>query len=122
MNYIEHYGLVRDPETPVKPRHSWNTTRRLSSWTLFNLTRHSHHHAQGEVPFQDLRPLPGAPTMVAGYLTTIVLTLVPPLWHRIMAPRLVAWDRDHARGGERRLAAEANARSGLRALARSASP
>lgn len=121
VNYIEHYGLVRDPATPVKPRHSWNTTRRLSSWTLFNLTRHSHHHAQGEVPFQDLRPLPGAPTMVAGYLTTIVLTLVPPLWHRIMAPRLVAWDRDHARGGERRLAAEANARSGLPALVRAAS-
>ncbi|HET8722954.1 MAG TPA: fatty acid desaturase, partial [Anaeromyxobacteraceae bacterium] len=66
VNYMEHYGLVREPGAPVKPRHSWNTNRRLSSWTLFNLTRHSHHHAQGEVPFQDLRPLPGAPAMVAG--------------------------------------------------------
>jgi alkane 1-monooxygenase len=120
VNYMEHYGLVREPGAPVKPRHSWNTTRRLSSWTLFNLTRHSHHHAQGEVPFQDLRPLPGAPTMVAGYLTTIVLALVPPLWHRLMTPRLLAWDRDHARGAERRLAADANRRSGLPALARAA--
>ena len=120
VNYMEHYGLVREPGAPVKPRHSWNTTRRLSSWTLFNLTRHSHHHAQGEVPFQDLRPLPGAPTMVAGYLTTIVLALVPPLWHRLMTPRLLAWDRDHARGAERRLAADASRRSGLPALARAA--
>ena len=23
---------------------------------MFNLTRHSHHHAQGEVPYQDLKP------------------------------------------------------------------
>lgn len=118
VNYMEHYGLVRVPGEPVKPRHSWNTTRRLSSWTLFNLTRHSHHHAQGEVPFQDLRPLPGAPNMVAGYLTTIVLALVPPLWHRLLAPRLLAWDREQASEPERRLAAEANRRSGVAALAR----
>jgi alkane 1-monooxygenase len=59
--------------------------------------------------------------MVAGYLTTIVLTLVPPLWHRLMTPRLVAWDRDHASVGERHLAAEANARSGVPALVRAAS-
>ena len=45
VNYMEHYGIVRDPARPVQPRHSWNTNRRISSWTLFNLTRHSHHHA-----------------------------------------------------------------------------
>lgn len=112
VNYMEHYGLVREPGAPVKPRHSWNTTRRLSSWTLFNLTRHSHHHAQGELPFHALRPLPGAPTMVAGYLTTIVLTLVPPVWRRLMAPRLAAWDRDQANEAERRLAALQGARAG----------
>jgi len=107
VNYMEHYGLVREPDAPVKPRHSWNTNRRLSSWTLFNLTRHSHHHAQGEAPFHALRPMPGAPTMLAGYLTTIILTLVPPLWRRLMAPRLAAWDRDQANDAERRLAAGA---------------
>jgi hypothetical protein len=41
VNYIEHYGLVREVGAPVKPRHSRNTNRRLSSWTLFHLTRHS---------------------------------------------------------------------------------
>jgi fatty-acid desaturase len=61
VNYMEHYGIVRDPATPVQPRHSWNTNRRISSWSMFNLTRHSHHHAQGEVPYQDLRPYPDAP-------------------------------------------------------------
>lgn len=116
VNYMEHYGMVRDPATPVKPRHSWNTNRRLSSWSLFNLTRHSHHHAQGEAPYHALRPLPRAPMMLNGYLTTIVVALLPPLWHRLMTPRVLAWDRDQASPEERLLAAAANARSGLPGL------
>ncbi len=110
VNYMEHYGLVRNPATPVQPRHSWNTNRRLSSWSLFNLTRHSHHHAQGEVPYQALRPYPDAPMMLGGYLTTIIIALVPPLWSALMRPRVQAWDRDFASDEERLLAAQADAR------------
>ena len=112
VNYMEHYGIVRDPAQPVQPRHSWNTNRRISSWALFNLTRHSHHHAQGEVPYQDLQPYPNAPMMMGGYLTTISVALCPPLWQRLMKPRVLAWDRDHANAAERALAARANARAG----------
>ena len=63
---------------------------------MFNLTRHSHHHAQGEVPYQDLRPYADAPMMISGYLTTILVALIPPLWHRLMTPKVLAWDRDFA--------------------------
>lgn len=118
VNYMEHYGMVRNPETPVQPRHSWNTNRRISSWTMFNLTRHSHHHAEGEVPYQDLRPYPDAPMMINGYLTTILVAMVPPLWHRLMTPKVLAWDRDFANEDERRLGAGANTRSGLPLLQR----
>ncbi len=104
VNYMEHYGLARDPSTPVQPRHSWNTNRRISSWTMFNLTRHSHHHAQGEVPFHLLRPMNDAPMMPTGYLGTLLLTLVPPLWKRMMAPRLADWDARFATPAERHLA------------------
>lgn len=116
VNYMEHYGMVRDPETPVQPHHSWNTNRRLSSWTTFNLTRHSHHHAQGEVPYQDLRPYPDAPMMIGGYLTTIIVALIPPLWHHLMTPKILDWDRRFATPEERRLAAIANSESGIPAL------
>jgi fatty-acid desaturase len=116
VNYMEHYGMVRNPETPVQPRHSWNTNRRVSSWTMFNLTRHSHHHAQGEVPYQDLRPYPDAPVMISGYLNTMVVAMIPPLWHKLMTPKVLAWDRDFATNEELALAARANARSGIRAL------
>ncbi|MCG2585626.1 alkane 1-monooxygenase [Massilia sp. TS11] len=112
VNYIEHYGLVRLPGTPVAPRHSWNTNRRFSSWGMFNLTRHSHHHAQGALPYHRLRPIPEAPQMISGYLSTMFLAMLPPLWFRLMAPRLAAWDRDYATPEERALArlAEADAR------------
>ncbi|WP_374257356.1 alkane 1-monooxygenase [Aquabacterium sp.] len=116
VNYMEHYGMVRNPATPVQPRHSWNTNKRISSWAMFNLTRHSHHHAQGEVPYQDLKPFPDAPMMIGGYLTTIMVAMIPPLWHKLMTPKVQAWDRDYASGEERKLAAQANARSGIAAL------
>ncbi len=119
VNYMEHYGMVRDPAKPVEPRHSWNTNKRISSWSMFNLTRHSHHHAQGEVPYQDLMPFPEAPMMINGYLTTMIVTLIPPLWHRLMIPKVIAWDRDYATPDERRLAARANAASGIAAFERS---
>ena len=80
---------------------------------MFNLTRHSHHHAQGEVPYQDLKPFADAPMMIGGYLTTIVVAMIPPLSHRLMPPKVLAWDRIHATEPERRLAADANARSGM---------
>ena len=116
VNYMEHYGMVRLPDQPVQPRHSWNTNSRITSWAMFNLSRHSHHHAQGEVPYQDLMPLPQAPMMLGGYLTTIILALVPPVWHRLMTPKVIEWDRRFASAEERALALRASQRSGLQDL------
>lgn len=96
VNYMEHYGMIRDPNEPVQTRHSWNTNNRISSWTLVNLTRHSDHHARGEIPFQQLQPCPEAPLMIGGYLTTVFIALIPPLWNRFMSPKLVDWDQRHA--------------------------
>ena len=120
VNYMEHYGLVRDPAGPVQPRHSWNTNRALSCWALFNLPRHAHHHARGSVPFHALQPMPEAPAMLGGYMFTLLVAMLPPLWHRWMTPRLLQWDAQHANAAERELARQANARSGLSALARAA--
>jgi len=116
VNYMEHYGMVRNPATPVQPRHSWNTNKRFSSWTMFNLTRHSHHHAQGEVPYHALKPYADSPMMIGGYLTTILVTLIPPLWHHLMIPRILDWDARYASAEERGMASAANRRSGLGAL------
>lgn len=116
VNFMEHYGMVRDPELPVQPRHSWNTNKRVSSWAMFNLTRHSHHHAQGELPFHKLKPYSDAPMMIGGYLTTYVVALVPPLWNKLMVPKVLEWDQKYASNEELILANEANKNSGLKAF------
>lgn len=115
-NYFEHYGLVRDPSVKTEFRHSWNSNKMLSSAVLFSLTRHSHHHADPEAEFWKLKAYPDAPTLPYGYLTTIVIAFVPPLFERMMVPLLEDWDRRFATPVERRLAAEQNRRSGIRAL------
>ncbi len=96
VNYMEHYGIVRNPKTPVQPRHSWNTNKCISSWAMFNLTRHSHHHAKASVPYHKLEPMADSPEMISGYLGTIIITLLPPLWYKLMAPKLLDWDTHYA--------------------------
>jgi hypothetical protein len=93
VNYVEHYGLSRQQNEPVKPYHSWNSNKRISSWASFNLTRHSHHHARAQVPFYQLQASPDAPQLPTGYLGCILLALIPPLWRKVMAPRLARWDQ-----------------------------
>lgn len=100
VNYMEHYGLVRHPRERVLPKHSWNTNRRISCWAMFNLPRHSHHHAKGAVPFEKLEAMPDAPIMIGGYISTIALVLVPPLWYKLMEPKLQHWDDTMANENE----------------------
>lgn len=117
VNYFEHYGLVREADQPVEPRHSWNSNKRLSNIVLFNLARHSHHHAEGDAKFWQLRSYPDAPTLPYGYLTSMLLVYVAPGWYRDrMTPLVLDWDRRYATPAERRLAQVANRASGLREL------
>jgi alkane 1-monooxygenase len=115
-NFFEHYGLVRDPSKRVEIRHSWNSNKMLSSAVLFSLTRHSHHHAEPEAEFWTLEAYPEAPTLPYGYLTMILVALVPPLFERMMVPLLNDWDERFATPEERRIANEHNRKSGIPAL------
>jgi hypothetical protein len=53
--------------------------------------------------------------MISGYLATLGLTLIPPLWHRLMLPRLAHWDAHFANDDEKVLAQQANDASGIAA-------
>ncbi|MBF7072952.1 alkane 1-monooxygenase [Glaciecola sp. MH2013] len=106
VNYMEHYGLVRHPREPVRPRHSWNNNRRISCWAMFNLPRHSHHHAKGAVPFEKLEAMPDAPIMIGGYISTMLLVLIPPLWFSLMRPKLQHWDKTMANEKELEIIAQ----------------
>lgn len=115
-NYFEHYGLVRVPGQPVMPRHSWNSNHWGSTNVLYSLARHSHHHAEGEAPYWTLHAYPNAPMLPAGYLSMLLIALVPPLFKKMMVPALNHWDAQHASPAERRLAQAASVHSGMQGL------
>jgi alkane 1-monooxygenase len=100
INYVEHYGLVRrelgpDRYEPVMPWHSWNSCHRVSNWILINLARHADHHMVASKRYQVLSHLGVAPQLPAGYGTMLLVALIPPLWRRLMDPRVEAWRREH---------------------------
>jgi alkane 1-monooxygenase len=95
INYIEHYGLVRQQLASGKyervlPQHSWNSAHRVSNYYLFNLARHSDHHYLASREYDRLRHHEGAPQLPAGYASMVILALLPPLWFAVMDPRLQA--------------------------------
>ena len=95
VNYLEHYGLARDQADNgsyelVHPAHSWNSNHPLSRVLLFELTRHSDHHAHPTRPYPLLRHFDAAPELPTGYPGMILLALFPPAFERIMARQLEA--------------------------------
>ena len=97
VNYLEHYGLLRqkrddgtDRYERTRPEHSWNSDNVSSNVLLYHLQRHSDHHAHPTRRFQALRHFDEAPELPSGYATMILLAIVPPLWRRVMDPRVVA--------------------------------
>ncbi len=102
VNYIEHYGLTRrhlgeGKYEHVLPRHSWNADHTASNWLLLNLQRHSDHHYKPDRRFPLLQTYSAeeAPQLPYGYPIMTMAAMVPPLWKRIMNPRVRAWRKKY---------------------------
>ncbi|MDF2115529.1 alkane 1-monooxygenase [Roseiarcaceae bacterium H3SJ34-1] len=100
--FIEHYGLVRVPGTRTEARHSWNSYRAISNTIIYNVARHADHHLHAGKPFYKLLRDDDAPQLPHGYLTMFAISLVPPLYARVMKPHLLDWDMHYATEAERR--------------------
>jgi len=93
-NYVEHYGLLRERRSDgsyerCQPHHSWNSNHLVSNLLLFHLQRHSDHHAHPGLRYQCLRDFPDLPRLPSGYFGMFLLAYLPPLWFRVMNPRLL---------------------------------
>lgn len=106
-NYVEHYGLLRKKMPDgryerCRPHHSWNANHLASNLVLFHLERHSDHHAYAARRYQSLRHYEDVPQLPSGYFGMFLLAYVPPLWFRVMDPRvlgLVDGDLDRVNQG-----------------------
>lgn len=96
VNYVEHYGIIRKEIAPnryerVNPFHSWNSSHKVSNFILFQLQRHSDHHAFATREYQVLRHFEQSPQLPSGYPTMILMALIPNLWFKKMNPILEHW-------------------------------
>jgi alkane 1-monooxygenase len=95
VNYVQHYGLARrrldnGAYERMAHHHSWNASELLTNCFLIHLQRHSDHHESPARAYQALLYHDDGPQLPTGYSGMLPLALVPPLWFRVMNPRLKA--------------------------------
>jgi alkane 1-monooxygenase len=93
---MEHYGMLRQKVgvgsrqryERVDPSHSWNSNNIATNVLLYHLQRHSDHHANPTRRYQTLRDYEESPVLPTGYAGMILIAAVPPVWRRVMDPRV----------------------------------
>jgi len=93
INYMQHYGLMRMVKDTGKyekmdAHHAWNTGRKNTSLNLFQLENHADHHMHPDRSFEELQHTDESPEHPAGYSFMVLLSLLPPLWFKIMNKRI----------------------------------
>lgn len=101
VDYIEHYGMLRHKTNAgvyekVNPKHSWNANFILSNYLLFQLQRHADHHLYATKDYQLLNAYNDSPQLPNGYPGMVLISLIPPIWYKVMNKRLEEWqDKIH---------------------------
>ena len=99
VNYIEHYGLLRQKDENGKyertmPEHSWNSNYVVTNLVIYQLQRHSDHHAYPMRSFQALRHFEDSPQLPGGYASMLLPAYIPSWWSALMDQRVL----DHYKG------------------------
>ena len=84
VNYIQHHGLNRGMDERANASHAWESRHRLSRWTLLELPLHPSHHLKSSTPYHRLSVHDESPQLPAGYYGMFWLSLLPPLFSRMM--------------------------------------
>jgi len=103
-DYVQHYGLRRARRAdggvaPAGAQHSWNASPWYSAAMMLNAPRHSDHHMHPMRLFPALRLEKDMPVLPFSLPVMAAIALMPPLWRRVMDPRVAAWASAQAAGG-----------------------
>ena len=91
--YNQHYGLIRriQPDgrrEALSYMNIWSADQRMTNLAFWNIGRHAHHHLDAFRSYTDLKVIEASPLLPHGYFTSLLLALVPPLWFKVMDPRV----------------------------------
>lgn len=92
-DYLQHYGLSRKKTASgklekISAAHAWNRPKTGDGFNLFQLENHADHHMHPTHSYEQLKRLDESPTLPTGYSGMIMLSLLPPLWFKIMNKRI----------------------------------
>jgi alkane 1-monooxygenase len=95
VDYIQHWGLERRRLADGRferqsAAHTWESPFWLSERMMFNMSRHGFHHLAPGRPSARLERVQAAPQMPLSYGTMVIIAAIPPLFRRLMEPRLGA--------------------------------
>jgi alkane 1-monooxygenase len=91
--YNQHYGLIRRRDSDGRSEaytymNVWSANQRVTNLAYWSVARHAHHHVDPFCSYTQLKVIEGSPLLPYGYGTTLILSLVPPLWFKVMDPRV----------------------------------
>lgn len=95
-DYIQHYGLRRRIGADGRPQpqsvhDSWNAPRPYSHKMLLAAPLHSDHHLNPSHSFVELTYATDHPRLPYSLPVMAALATLPPLWRRVMDPRVAKW-------------------------------
>lgn len=92
MTYLQHWALadprwVGDRAQPL----AWEDDCRFQAWITLHICFHQRHHMEASTPFYRLGLDEASPRLPAGYITMMLICLVPTAWRNAMLPALEEW-------------------------------
>ena len=92
VDYIQHYGLERRKKNgkydKYEEQHSWNSRHTSANWSTFNLGLHAEHHQTAGKHYPLLSQQKKVMEMPSNYPVMIMMALIPPLWFKVMNPKI----------------------------------
>lgn len=92
VNYLQHYGLTRNDKAGVHEKmhahHSWSIPGNCRIVDLFQVQNHADHHLHASSSYEKLIARDESPKLPANYATLMVVSLIPPLWFKIIHKRM----------------------------------
>lgn len=85
VNYIEHYGLVRNEAKKFEAHHAWQSNKITSRLGLIELSRHADHHIKAFKPYHTLNTHEGY-FLPSGYFGMFYMALIPKWWFKTINP------------------------------------
>jgi alkane 1-monooxygenase len=92
ITYIQHWGLGSDSlGQGVSFGRGWDEDCRFQAWATLNISLHDEHHRHPRLPYYRVSLSAEAPRLPAGYVVLMFVSLVPPLWFKLLTPFLEQW-------------------------------